>query len=60
MKFTIFVVLMGADSCSGGLTYSHYYEEVETQDECLSLAAEYAEIPFVYSTRCSIASGAIK
>jgi hypothetical protein len=60
MKFTIFVVLVGADSCNGGLTYSHYTEDVETQDECVSLAAEYAEIPFVYSTKCTIDTGALK
>jgi hypothetical protein len=59
MKFTIFVVLVGADSCNGGLTYSHYTEEVETQEECVSLVAEYAQLPFVYSTRCSIEQGVL-
>ena len=57
MKFTIFVVLLGADSCNGALVYSHYLEEVETQEECVSLASEYAQLPFVYSTRCSITEG---
>jgi hypothetical protein len=59
MKFTIFVVLIGVDSCKGGLAYSHYLEEVETQEECVSLAAEYAQLPFVYSTRCSIEQGVL-
>ncbi|AGH07431.1 hypothetical protein SUFG_00064 [Sulfitobacter phage phiCB2047-B] len=54
MKFSVFVILIGMDSCNGGLSYVHYYEDVVNQEDCIRIAEEYSELEFVHKAECTI------
>lgn len=54
MKYTVIIVLWGLNQCNGGWQHSDFYINVETQEECLAIADDYIQLPFVVKAECQI------